>query len=282
MIARPVMEPASIRDSRAAIETKVDPGVPRCRIGQQPGRGKGGTAVRGSMDSAQGAPKNRYHRTGSNAAHRKFLRYEGGKAIMKAATGPLRHPDNGSDVISMLLFALETLKSPLEMGAICPSSGSLAQQVARQLPVDLPGKVVELGAGTGVITRALLRHGVPAHDLVAVERSPVLARRLRRSLPQITVAEGDAAHLAWLLGSQRSQVRAVVSGLPLRSLPRPAVAMILSSLDDALAAGGLFVQFTYALRAPLERVPEHFTRLASRIVWRNFPPARVDVFRKES
>jgi phosphatidylethanolamine/phosphatidyl-N-methylethanolamine N-methyltransferase len=198
---------------------------------------------------------------------------------MKAANEPLP-PGIGTGAMSMLLFALETLRNPRDVGAICPSSDALAEHVAKQLPLDAPGKVVELGAGTGSITRALLRHGVPPRHLVAVERSAVLTKRLRRSFPQITVVEGDAAHLARLLGSQRSQVRAVVSGLPLRSLSRPAVARIMSSLDDALAPGGMFIQFTYALHAPLERVPEHFTRLASRIVWRNFPPARVDVFRK--
>ncbi|MGH8737487.1 MAG: class I SAM-dependent methyltransferase [Burkholderiales bacterium] len=199
---------------------------------------------------------------------------------MKTAIEPL--PARiGTGATSMLLFALELLKNPLDMGAVCPSSETLAQHMASQLPLDGPGRVVELGAGTGAITRALLRHGVPPRQLVAVERSAVLAKQLRQSFPHITVAEGDAAHLARLLGSRRSQVRAVVSGLPLRSLPRPTVAMIMASVDDALTPGGTFIQFTYALHAPVEEVPEHFAKLASTIVWRNFPPARVDVFRKQ-
>mgnify|MGYP001556605521 CR=1 FL=1 len=180
--------------------------------------------------------------------------------------------------MSMLLFTLEMLKNPREMGAVCPSSGALARHVVKHVPPDGPGKVVELGAGTGVITQALLRHGVPPQQLIAVERSGRLARQLRQRYPRIAVAEGDAAHLEQFLGAQHIPVRAVVSGLPLRSLPISTVRMIMSSLDEALVPGGLFIQFTYNLRAPVAAVPKHFSKVASSIVWRNIPPARVDVF----
>jgi phosphatidylethanolamine/phosphatidyl-N-methylethanolamine N-methyltransferase len=198
---------------------------------------------------------------------------------MKAATEP-SFSGSSAGAMSVLLFVLETVRSPRDMGAICPSSDTLAQHVARQLPQYSAGKVIELGAGTGAITRALLRQGVVPQDLVAVERSAAMAKRLRRRYPQITVVEGDAADLAQLLGPQRPQVRAVVSGLPLRSLPPATVRAIMANLDDTLAPGGTFIQFTYSLRAPLAALPMHFRKLASRIVWRNIPPARVDVYLK--
>lgn len=192
----------------------------------------------------------------------------------------VRTGEAGIARLSLLLFALETLKSPRAIGAICPSSDTLAQQVVRHLPSNLPGQVVELGAGTGAITRALLQHGVPPGKLIVVEQSGVLAKQLRRRFPQITVAQGDAAHLGRYLESK--PVCAVVSGLPLRSLPRATVRTIMSSVEDALAPGGMFIQFTYNLRAPIAEVPRHFSKVASNIVWRNIPPARVDVFLSRS
>jgi phosphatidylethanolamine/phosphatidyl-N-methylethanolamine N-methyltransferase len=176
----------------------------------------------------------------------------------------------------ILLFTLEMLRSPRAMGAIFPSSGTLARHVAAHLPVNMPGKVVELGAGTGAITRALLLRGVPPQELIVVERSRLLAKQLRRRYPLITVAEGDAAHLVGYLQSQH--VRAVVSGLPLRSLPLATVRVIMSNVAAALGSGGMFIQFTYHLRAPVAEVPGHFSKVASNIVWRNIPPARVDAF----
>ena len=132
----------------------------------------------------------------------------------------------------MLLFTLEILRSPRAMGAVCPSSDALAQQVVQHVPLNVAGKVVELGAGTGAITRALLRHGVPPPKLIVVERSRLLANQLRRRYPRITVAEGDAAHLASHLQSQ--PVRAVVSGLPLRSLPLATVRTIIDRKSTRL------------------------------------------------
>jgi phospholipid N-methyltransferase len=107
---------------------------------------------------------------------------------------------------------------------------------------------------------------------------------LRQLYPEIAVAEGDAAQLAQLLESQqiRQPVRAIVSGLPLRSLPLPTVHMIMSSLGNTLASGGTFIQFTYNLLAPLAGLAAEFRKVASRFVWRNIPPARVDVFVKRT
>ena len=166
----------------------------------------------------------------------------------------------------MLLFTLEILRSPRAMGAICPSSDALAQQVVQHVPLNVAGKVVELGAGTGAITRALLRHGVPPPKLIVVERSRLLANQLRRRYPRISVVEGDAAHLTRYLESQ--PVRAVVSGLPLRSLPLATVRMIMSSVEAALAPGGMFIQFTYNLRAPVAELPKHFSKVASNKIGR--------------
>jgi phosphatidylethanolamine/phosphatidyl-N-methylethanolamine N-methyltransferase len=52
--------------------------------------------------------------------------------------------------------------------------------------------VVEPGAGTGVISRALLAGGVPAERLYVVEIVPDMAEHLRRVLPGVAVIEGDA------------------------------------------------------------------------------------------
>ena len=62
------------------------------------------------------------------------------------------------------MFLCEFLRNPGAVGALCPSSERLAARIARQVDLSREGWIVELGAGTGVVTAALLRHGpVAAH-----------------------------------------------------------------------------------------------------------------------
>ena len=177
------------------------------------------------------------------------------------------------------LFMREVLSNPRFMGAACPSSQQLAASMAALLPHRFDGHVVELGAGTGVITAALLKRGVRPHQLMVVERSPLLAAHLRRRFPQITVIQGDAADLASIISDYQVRVGAAISSLPLRSLKPETVRAIMSQIDRVLGPNGLFIQYTYALGALPSTLPRRFKPVRSRIIWRNLPPARVDMFR---
>lgn len=177
------------------------------------------------------------------------------------------------------LFMREVLSNPRFMGAACPSSRQLATSMAALLPHRFDDHVVELGAGTGVITAALLKRGVRPHRLIVVERSPLLAAHLRKQFPQVTVIEGDAADLASIVSDYQARVGAVISSLPLRSLKPETVRAIIGQIDQVLGPNGLFIQYTYALSALLNTLPRRFKPVRSRIIWRNLPPARVDMFR---
>lgn len=178
-----------------------------------------------------------------------------------------------------LTFAGEIIRNPAAMGAICPSSRTLARIIAEQLAsIATTGWVVELGAGTGNITAALLQQGLAPDRLIAIEQSPKLATHLRKRFPGIQVIEGDASQLGNLLGDKANDIQAIVSGLPLRSLPSTVVKAILAAVQHHLVASGLFVQFTYDLRASSKLPDMQIMHIASRFIWRNLPPARVDVY----
>lgn len=179
---------------------------------------------------------------------------------------------------SFIAFSRELLTGPLKMGAVCPSSAFLAQAMAGELERVDDGLVLELGAGTGSITSALLARGVAPDRLLVVERSAVLAAHLRRRFPAIRVIEGDARQLNTLVGDQGGQLRAVVSGLPFRTMPSAVVAEIKEQIRQLLPVGTVFVQFTYDLSRPSVQMEEALQRVGTRVVWRNLPPARVDRF----
>ena len=176
------------------------------------------------------------------------------------------------------LFARAICSGPQAVGAACPSSRHLADYMASQAVAAPRGYIVELGAGTGVVTASLLAHGIAPERLIVVEKSALLAAHLRERFPDVTILEGDAADLADLLGWRAQRVSTVVSSLPLKSLPKSTVDQIGSALDAILPKGATFIQFTYSLRCRAIDWAQQITCLHSHTIWRNVPPARVNVF----
>lgn len=177
---------------------------------------------------------------------------------------------------STLLFLGETVRQWRTTGAIAPSGPFLARAIA-DLAGDIPdGQViVELGPGTGVITRELVAR-FPKARIVAVEVIESFADRLAVAFPTVTVVRGCAskidAHLADL-GIAPESVAAVVSGLPLLVLPDDLPQKVLKVVGDVLRPGRRFVQFTYSEKKWRRFTLPGFERIGRRRVWRNIPPA---------
>ena len=84
---------------------------------------------------------------------------------------------------------LEFLKGlwedPRSVSAPTPSSSSLSAMIAAQADFERPGLVIELGAGTGAVTRALLERGLCPERLVVIERTPAFVRLLKDRFAQV-------------------------------------------------------------------------------------------------
>jgi phosphatidylethanolamine/phosphatidyl-N-methylethanolamine N-methyltransferase len=178
---------------------------------------------------------------------------------------------------SSFLFWRRYLRRPLGIGAIAPSSRSLARAMVAAL-APAPGEtVVELGPGTGVFTRALLEAGVERQKLILVEFDPEFASHLRMIFPGVEVVEGDARKLPEFLHWRGlSGVPKLLSGLPLRSMPDPVRDGIGRAMRTALLPGGRLVQFTYFATPPLSEDAAaglDVERLG--FILHNFPPAFV-------
>jgi phosphatidylethanolamine/phosphatidyl-N-methylethanolamine N-methyltransferase len=118
-----------------------------------------------------------------------------------------------------------------------------------------PGaRVIELGAGTGTLTEALLDNGVAPQHLQLVERNPRFVRILHRRFPEVGVHAIDAAELAVHFEAGRGQFDFIVSGLPIVWFKQSLKRAILGGAFELLTPGGRFHQFTYLGRAPIERV----------------------------
>src|SRR3712207_2987588 len=85
------------------------------------------------------------------------------------------------------LFFRRWLANPLQMGSVVPSSPALCRRIAALVTRSPDEAVLDLGAGTGVVSRALLDSGVPSDRLLALEIVPDMAEHLRRALPGVGV-----------------------------------------------------------------------------------------------
>jgi phosphatidylethanolamine/phosphatidyl-N-methylethanolamine N-methyltransferase len=180
---------------------------------------------------------------------------------------------------SRLLFKL-WLKNPRKIGAVAPSSPELAGAMARQIPRG-PGWVVELGGGTGSVTKAILESGVARDKLVVVERDPTLHRILHERYPGVRILHGDAMQLQALLRREGiDQVKAVVSSLPLISMKRTIQYRITAQAFGCLEPGAPLIQFTYSLFSPIPRRLHGVEGQVGDRVLQNLPPASVWIYRK--
>lgn len=180
----------------------------------------------------------------------------------------------------LFLFLFEFLRKPSHVGALWPSSRWLAKSLAKQIPANPNGIILDLGAGTGVVTRALIAKGFKPEQIIIVEQSPQLAAHLRMDFPASTVIQGQAQQLHELLGDKAVNIHAIVSSLPLRSIETSQVQLIVQELQQLLPKQALLIQFTYDWFRPYHIIPDHFQLKYTKSIWLNFPPARIGVFKQ--
>ncbi len=181
------------------------------------------------------------------------------------------------------LFLQEWFANPQRTGSVAPSSRQLAAAMAHWLPANPDSFVLELGPGTGAVTEALIKRGLREDRLVAIERNPKMARLLREKFPRAQIINGDAWHLDHLLSSRREPIEsvgAVISSLPLLNFPPEEAEALTQKIRAVLEPEGNWVQYSYHLGKKQVRGAASFQLRASKIVWLNFPPARVSVFQK--
>jgi phosphatidylethanolamine/phosphatidyl-N-methylethanolamine N-methyltransferase len=182
-------------------------------------------------------------------------------------------PDPGTP--NPLLFLRRWAANPLRMGSLVPSSPALCRHLVR-LAWPAPGRaVLELGAGTGVVSAALLAAGLAPERLVAVEIDAEMAKHLRGRLPGVTVIEGDARALPQLVPERfRGRIGSVICGIPLVLLPPLRQHEFIDAIA-AVAPGRGFLHYSYCIGSPLP-ARRHGLQ-ASREAWTplNFPPASV-------
>ncbi len=182
---------------------------------------------------------------------------------------------------SNIRFLGKFFSTPRTTGAILPSSHFLGKAMARHCPKE-NSIVLELGAGTGAITKQTLKFCNPDR-LYSVELDSKLSEFLKREFPLSNIINGSAENMKDFLAQDSRSLGIIISSLPLLSIPEEVVKNILREVEANLPVGGKFVQFTYNLnRDPSELGFKKMKHLSTQKVYMNMPPARVDVFCKQA
>lgn len=168
------------------------------------------------------------------------------------------------------------LKNPVGVASLTPSSPALGRLVARHVRRAEDEYVVELGCGTGAITRALLEGGVPPEKLIAVDLDAALLDVLREDFPDITVLECDASKITQCLPpSVVGNVGTVICGIPISLLPRQAQRRIVDEMFALMPPGQRFLAYTHRPISPLPRRDLGLKGECLARTLRNLPPASV-------
>ena len=175
------------------------------------------------------------------------------------------------------LFLGKFLRHGTRIASIAPSSPWLAQATLKDVDWQRARVIIELGAGTGPITRAIAEQARPETRVIVLECDPDFVRLLRQRfthLPGFEVVAGDARDLAAILEHRGiRQVDAVISGLPVPSFASDRQIDLFRVVRAVLAPEGIFNQIT--------EIPWLYQRLYRRFFEdvrftfepRNFPPA---------
>jgi len=188
-----------------------------------------------------------------------------------------------------LMFLGKFLRNPRNVGSIVPSSQALAREMARAVPVGADAVVVELGPGTGALTRQVVKVLAPGQRFLAIDIDPEFCENLRKRWPRIDCECGSAADMPKMIEARRWKgVHHVLSGLPFASLPAAISRAILQAVAQSLVTGGTFTTFQYvhAYATPpavkfRKQMADRFGPMISRqMVVRNVPPAYVMTWKK--
>lgn len=150
-----------------------------------------------------------------------------------------------SQMNSQVIFLQEFLKHPRQVVSVIPSSRFLERRLVELAETRSAQTVVELGAGVGGTTRAILRAMSPEARLLSIEINRQFCALLRRiEDSRLTVHCGSAQELREILslyGLPAPDV--VVSGIPFSMIGRGMGSRIIETISSVLAAEGRFVAY---------------------------------------
>lgn len=203
-------------------------------------------------------------------------------------TSPLpasRLAENGDAEASRWLtgaFIMEVCRNPRAVGAIAPTGNDIAMALISTANVKGSQRIIELGAGTGAITKHIVKDTSAESDVLAIEKNPKFSAILRASFPSLKVRCGCVTRLSQFAAQAGfKDAESIISALPWTVFPLPVQEEVIGTVASLLTENGVFttvacygIHLTRAGRNFRTLLDDKFAKVhATPVVWRNFPPA---------
>lgn len=149
-----------------------------------------------------------------------------------------------------LVFIQEFLKHPLQIGSIIPSSRYLERRIVAAAGIASANVIVELGAGTGGVTRAILR-AMPQHaKLLSIEINPQFYSLLKSIEDDRLIAHfGSACELKEIISLYDLDApNVVISGIPFSTMSRGTGTQIIEAISSQITPNGRFIAYQVSNR----------------------------------
>jgi phosphatidylethanolamine/phosphatidyl-N-methylethanolamine N-methyltransferase len=185
-------------------------------------------------------------------------------------------------MINKRLFFKKFLDNPRRTGSVIQSSPFLVGQMVKPVDFRKAKIIVEFGAGTGVVTKKILKNMSEEAILLCFEVNKDLCKELKEKVQdsRLKIVPDGAEKLGrYLKRYNIKKVDCVISGLPLVVLPKEIGEKVLIQIHDYLKEGGQYVQFQYSLTSR-KKFKKMFSAMEVRFTLLNIPPAFVYVCTK--
>jgi phospholipid N-methyltransferase len=144
-------------------------------------------------------------------------------------------------------FLQAFLKNPGTVGSITPSSPELARRMVSGIRPNENNVVMELGVGTGAITKFLQEKVPNENSYLGIELDRDLVRVLKKNYPSMKIVRGNALDAAEIhRKAGLGKVGTIICCLPFVSMPNETGEKILLEIDKFMQQGCTFRTFQYA------------------------------------
>ena len=176
-------------------------------------------------------------------------------------------------------FLRAWIRQPKSVGSVWPTGAPMARRMASIINVNSGLPVLEIGPGTGTITKAILQTGIAPEKLWSVEYSKEFSDKLRAKFPMINTIQGDAFDLNTTLGDQKDAIfDCAISALPLLNFPLPTRIAFVDDVLDRLPKGRPLIQFSYGPKSPVPHGLGNYSIKRFGMVLRYVPPAQLWIY----
>ena len=144
-------------------------------------------------------------------------------------------------------FIKESLKNLKEVGTIFPSSKFVVTKMIEPINFEEKLTILELGPGSGVITKKLLEKMSSDSQLICFETNKKFYEELKKinDNKMILINQSAEKMKQYLDKYEIEKVDYIVSSVPLLSLPKEVTNKILSISVEILGESGQLIQLQY-------------------------------------